>query len=209
MLIIVDQHRASWPSLDASLGGVEDRFSAKSPVARSPALGIQRRPAIADPQDKLESITMRASIPLALALLVIVIPARAQTTGIPGFNDYTINAIGSGSTSCTSITVLTPSTVTFQVSGTPLTPVMIYISFVPCLVGPPSPFTCQGTSLDLAPFPAPLPLSAGLTDVAGNYTFSLTLPPISPPITIGTQSLLLCVPSFLPLFTQAYDLTLT
>ena len=151
---------------------------------------------------------MRTSLSLAAALLVVALPIHAQTTGIPGFNDYTINALGSGSTSCTSLTFITPLTLTFQVSGAPVTPVMIYLSFAPCIPAPPTSLSCQGTSLNLATIPPPFPLAFGFTNFAGIYTFSLPLPPISPPITVATQSILLCIPSFLPLFTQAYDLTL-
>ena len=152
---------------------------------------------------------MRASLPLVMALLVLTIPTQAQTTGIPGFNDYTINALGSGSTSCTAISVITPTILSLQVSGPPATPVIIYISFAPCVGTPPFITSCQGTLLHLATSPLPIPLSFGFTDVAGNYTFTISLPPISPPITIATQAVLFCIPSFLPLFTQAYGLTLT
>jgi hypothetical protein len=152
---------------------------------------------------------MRTTLVLAIVLAALANPAQAQTTGIPFFNDYTINALGSGSTSCTSITFLTPVTLNFQVSGPPFTPVIIYISPLPCVGLPPAGPTCQGTSLNLAVPPLPWPMTTGVTDAAGFFNYVLPLPPVSPPLTLGTQSLLLCIPSFLPLFTQAYTVTLT
>ena len=98
---------------------------------------------------------------------------------------------------------------TFQVSGQPFSPVMIYVSPVPCVPGTFTGTSCQGTVLDLAVFPPPFNLTFGFTNAVGTFTYVLPMPPVSPPITVATQSMLLCVPSFLTLFTQAYDVTLT
>ncbi|MCA9319595.1 MAG: hypothetical protein KDB53_02610, partial [Planctomycetes bacterium] len=50
-----------------------------------------------------------------IALLLAGAGLSAQTTGFPFFNDYTINGSVSGSTSCTNVTIVLPSLLSFDV----------------------------------------------------------------------------------------------
>lgn len=118
--------------------------------------------------------------------------ALAQTTGVPGINDYTVNSLGSGTTSCT--TLCFPGgglTLNFQLSAPGGALGLVMINFCPCLTcqlqGPPNtcfptiPTTACGLSnqsldLDLSP-PCGIPFSqVALPNSAGILTVSVPIP---------------------------------
>lgn len=136
--------------------------------------------------------TMIAVLSLALSGISL-----AQTTGLPGLNNYTISGLGSGSTSCTTLT-LTPGFHTFDVSCLPGATVSYFVNIVPC--APSSIIGCQGSSIDLqlSPFPIfVISLSAGF----GSTSLPVTL---GPGLNFSTQ----CIVNIFgcpPWFTQAYN----
>ncbi|MCA9321333.1 MAG: hypothetical protein KDB53_11390 [Planctomycetes bacterium] len=156
---------------------------------------------------------MRSFFALTLMVTVLGGSVAAQTTGVPGFNDYTINGLTSGSTSCTALTFVTPTPMNFLVTMNPGSAVFLLASSLPCWPGVTSPFICQGTSFDMIFTPSisiiPLAttvLSTGLVG-AGVSIFVPSFP--GPPIVFSTQCVILdpnC--GGLPLFTQAYDVTI-
>src|ERR1043166_3609049 len=99
-------------------------------------------------------MSMRSSVAIAhLALTVFGAAAAAQTTGVPGINDYTITCAGcatgapagcgfapgglggiSGSTSCPTLTfdMTIGGTLNFGVSSIPGSPITIFYNFCPC-----------------------------------------------------------------------------
>ena len=154
----------------------------------------------------------------ALALALFAAPATAQTTGMPGMNDYTVNGALSGATSC--ITPVVPLFVplTFTVSTLPGFPVAILFNFCPGPLGGPSclagfaPFVpCflpPINSLDITYGVAPcvgIPVF-GVADPLGFFT--IMLPPCGiPGYEFSTQAVIF-VPTRLCLqFTQAHDVT--
>lgn len=144
----------------------------------------------------------------ALALVVSLASATlAQTTGIPGVNDLTVNGLFSGSTSCTGVTICTPATVTFGVTASPGTSVVLFASPGPCIAGWQTLSNlCSGTSIDISLVPEPLQLASGTTDATGSYSATFPLPELVS-VTLSVQAALFdsCGLGL----TQAYDLTLT
>ncbi len=142
-----------------------------------------------------------------LTAAMLLVPAQAQTTGIPGFNDYTIGGAGSGSTSCTALTFTSPVVLNFQVSASgPGQTVFVVVSNLPCSPGAFSPFTCQGTTFDLVFTPGIIVTPLGVTGPGGIVSVPVSVPPLLMPLVFATQ----CVVqdpgcAGLPLFTQAYD----
>jgi hypothetical protein len=123
--------------------------------------------------------------------------AAAQTTGVPGINDLTLNSIGSGATSC--VTQCFPNgnvTLTYMVSVAPGAIPFVMFNFCPCLpcsLTAPSnfcsptipPTACFGSNqsldLDLNAACGPvlfLPVGPTTTGVVG---VSITVPPIPGP----------------------------
>ncbi|MCA9320852.1 MAG: hypothetical protein KDB53_08965 [Planctomycetes bacterium] len=154
---------------------------------------------------------MRLSMTCLLLVGVLVAGStEAQTTGFPGFNDYTITGLGSGSTSCTALTFATPVTLNFQISTAgPGRVVYLMASDLPCFPGTFTGFTCQGTTFDLIWTPSffftPLPL----TGPFGFTGTSLAVPPLLAPFRFSTQCAIIdpgC--AGLVLFTQAYEVIL-
>ena len=141
-----------------------------------------------------------------VALLLMGTLASAQTTGFPGFNDYTVNGLGSGSTSCTPISLTSPTSLDFEISATPGTTAYFMFSFFPCTPASILFPTCQGTTFDLR-FP-PIPYMAGpyLVGTSGTASYSVPLPPMIT-LTFATQVYLMC--PFAPLSSQAYDVSVT
>ncbi|MGE3172989.1 MAG: hypothetical protein AB7O97_10225 [Planctomycetota bacterium] len=144
-------------------------------------------------------------------LLALSSALAAQTTGVPGINDYTINAFGSGGSSCVPLCAPAPTTLNLAVSSVPGNPVMFVITDCPCRACvfpwlpngclpaiPPATFPpCNSTtnqSLDLF-LPAPgctILFSAFLiTNAAGIASLPLNVPTLS------------SVPCGVPLSTQA------
>jgi hypothetical protein len=147
--------------------------------------------------------------PLGL-FAVLCSAAVAQPTGIPNFNDYTINGSTSGSTSCTFLPFTTPTVLNFQVSTSgPGNAAFILISAGPCSPNSiPTLATCQGTTFDLATGFGISILFAGPTTPAGTFNALLPLPPL-PSIRFSTQAVIIdpaC--GGLPLFSQAYQVSL-
>ena len=143
-----------------------------------------------------------------IALSFLAAPLDAQTTGTPGFNDYTVNGISSASTSCTTATIPFATPISFSVSTCPFSPV--FLLFSPCACSPGfltlPPVRCQGLvfsqSLDLQmSSTCSLSVIAGIADAAGNFT--LTLPSCPSGATFATQAVTRCCAPFL--LTQAYD----
>ena len=92
----------------------------------------------------------RAALLGAAPLVAAPAAAPAQTTGVPGLSDYTVNGIGSGGTSCRSL-VLAPGRAGFAVrTAAPGQVVVLAFSALPC----------APASLCLAGSPCPLPATA-------------------------------------------------
>ncbi|HEX5051933.1 MAG TPA: hypothetical protein VFZ65_09190, partial [Planctomycetota bacterium] len=129
-----------------------------------------------------------------LAASLAVAPVLAQTTGMPGSNDYTINGLGSGGTSC--VPLCFPNgglTLNLAVSA-PLGAIgIVFFNFCPCLPcqlpAPPNacvpaiPITACGLSnqsfdMDLSP-PCGLPVNLTMfVNTAGVYSASIAIPPL-------------------------------
>ncbi len=177
--------------------------------------------------------TMRTFF-LPLVAFLAVCTAPAQTTGVVGINDYTINGLGSGSTSCT--TLCFPGgglTLTLAASAPVGSIVLVLFNFCPCLVCslggptnaclPPIPATaCGGSnqSLDMSlAAGCGIAFSAVITvNSAGVLALSLPIPSFTGPpctnATLSTQAVVID-PCGLGLFavpgpfvlTQSYTLT--
>ncbi len=165
---------------------------------------------------------------LFLALCAFATTAVAQTTGVPGFNDYTIAGSGSGSTSCTAVNIAGGGPTTFQVSTAPGAPVVFLFTpncpCSPCFFPLPAtssacpiPYTAcvssDGTatnqSLDLILSGTCSMLAVTVpADAFGNATISINLPA---GWLIGTQAAAAhpcnASSSFPVLMTQSYTVT--
>jgi len=71
-------------------------------------------------------------VPLLLLSTALIRPAPAQVTGVPGINDYTINGLGSGGTSCIPLCIPSPTTLTLVVNTVPGNAVIVFFSDCPC-----------------------------------------------------------------------------
>jgi hypothetical protein len=163
------------------------------------------------------------------AALATMALGLAQTTGVPGINDYTINGVGSGSTSCTTQCFNTPVNLSLDVSTAPGNFVIYVWSFCPCFGGfvcggpnaclPAIPFSACGSttnqSLDLqlgcvlTTFGPVQANTAGLANLVLPFP-TLSLPPCSFPMATQAVILDLCGAgiSILPgpfVFSQSYN----
>ncbi|HEX6810247.1 MAG TPA: hypothetical protein VF384_01375 [Planctomycetota bacterium] len=141
----------------------------------------------------------------SFAACLAVGPLCAQTTGVPGINDLTVNALGSGATSC--VPLCFPNggvTLTLSITA-PLGAIgLLLFNFCPCqtcaLMGPtnaclpPIPLTACGPSnqsldLDMSP-PCGIPIIMTVVpSTAGTYTLSMPIPPLlGPPCAVATLS---------------------
>ena len=126
-----------------------------------------------------------------LAATSFAVAPLAQTTGVPGYNDLTVNGLGSATTSCTDLSV-PPGLVTFNVSTAPNVPTVflftVFCDCYPCFFArPPSeatcpiPYTaCAGTtnqSIDLLLGYCPVLSATVISDAAGDATLTLLVPP--------------------------------
>ncbi len=142
---------------------------------------------------------------IAFASLATAALGFAQTTGVVGINDYTINSAGSGSTSCTTQCYNTSVTLNLNVSTAPGNFVIFAWSFCPCSAGfvcggpnaclPAIPFTACGSttnqSLDLQLGCVVMFFGPVAANTAGNASLPLSIPTLSLP------------PCSFPLATQA------
>lgn len=145
---------------------------------------------------------------IVLASLASAALGFAQTTGVIGINDYTINSAGSGTTSCTTQCYNTPVALNLNVSTAPGNFVIFVWSFCPCFGGfvcgganaclPAIPFTACGSttnqSLDLQLGCATVLLGTFVANAAGNASTLLPIPTLSlPPCSfpMSTQALIL------------------
>jgi hypothetical protein len=89
----------------------------------------------------------------ALCTVVFLGAVGAQTTGVPGINDFTVNGIGSGTTSCNLI--VTPSPCVLNVNTVPGMRVWFFFAR-----------GCPGTpgAMILPPTPCPNPDTAGFSN---------------------------------------------
>ena len=162
----------------------------------------------------MKYISIAVAAVFVLALLLCSPTLSAQTTGVPNLNDYTINGLGSGSTSCTPMGFITPTVLNFSVStASPGAFVFLLFSPGPCTPESVTMPTCSGTTFDLLLNPAPRLLLSGVSvPVGSSFQYDappITVPPVSPPITFSTQAVILDpICGTLPLFSQAYDVTL-
>lgn len=74
----------------------------------------------------------RPILPLLFVAASIITTATAQVTGVPGINDYTLNGLVSGSTSCTPLCIPSPVPLTMTVNTAPGNGVMIFFTDCPC-----------------------------------------------------------------------------
>lgn len=129
-----------------------------------------------------------------LAISLALGPAFAQTTGTVGSNDYTINGLGSGGTSCVPLCFPNGNVVLNLAVSAPLGAIgIVFFNFCPCLpcqlpapinaCVPPIPVTaCSGSNqsfdMDLSP-PCGLPVNLTLfVNTAGVYANTVTIPPL-------------------------------
>ncbi len=141
---------------------------------------------------------MRTSLVPLLPAVFALGSTVAQTTGVVGTNDYTINSLGSGGTSCVSLCFPNGNVVLNLAVSAPLGAIgIVFFNFCPCLTcqlpgpinscAPPIPNTACGSStnqaldLDISP-PCGLPVSLTMfVSSAGVYTASLAIPPLPGP----------------------------
>ena len=132
---------------------------------------------------------------LSRLLLSLAAPsfAIAQTTGVPGINDYTISGSLSGSASCTTLCFATPANLNLNVSTAPGNLVIFAWSFCPCFGGfvcggpnacfPTIPTTACGSStnqsLDLQ-LGCVLTTFSAVANATGNASMLLPIPSIGP-----------------------------
>ncbi len=146
------------------------------------------------------------------------VAAHAQTTGVPGFNDYIVNGTLSGSTSALTVNVPGGGPTIFELSSTPFTPVAFFFSLCPASpcwfplspVGCPIPFTaCSGTtnnSIDID-FSCPTLVMSMTTDAFGFASSVINLPP---GMVFSTQAGVLhpcAAPPIRVMMSQAYTVT--
>ena len=129
-----------------------------------------------------------------LAVSLAITPALAQTTGVIGTNDYTVNGLGSGGTSCVSLCFPNGNLVLNLALSAPLGTIAIaFFNLCPCLPCqlpgpsnaclPPIPATACGLTnqsfdMDLSP-PCGLPFSVTLVATsAGVYQATVPIPPL-------------------------------
>jgi len=165
----------------------------------------------------------------SLVSLTLAVPVLAQTAGVVGINDYTINSLGSLSTSCTTQCYATPINLGLNVSTAPGNFVMFLWSFCPCFGGfvcgapnpclPSIPFTACGSttnqSLDLQLGCVLMTFGPVQANTAGNASLILPIPllglsPCSFPLATQAVILDLCGVGLpiLPgpfVFSQSYD----
>src|SRR5688572_6944751 len=142
----------------------------------------------------------------ALAVSLAAAAAVAQVTGVPGTNDYTINGLGSGGTSCVPLCFPNGGVTLNLAVSAPLGAIAIaFFNFCPCQTcqlpgptnacAPPIPLTACGATtnqsldLDLSP-PCGLPISfTMLVNTAGVYSASVAIPPLPGlPCSVATLS---------------------
>lgn len=150
------------------------------------------------------------ALPSTLVLLGTATVGLAQTTGVIGINDYTINSSTSGATSCTTQCYTTPVSLSLDVSTAPGNFVIYIWSFCPCSAGfvcggpnaclPGIPFTACGAttnqSLDLQLGCVITFFGPAMANSAGIANFVLPIPTLSlPPCSfpLATQALILDV----------------
>lgn len=137
---------------------------------------------------------MSIRFPSLLAVALAIGSALAQTTGVVGTNDYTINSLGSGGTSCVPLCFPNGGLVLNLAVSAPLGAIGIaFFNFCPCLpcqlpgpsnaCVPPIPATaCFGSNqsfdMDLSP-PCGVPFNVTLIpNTAGVYAASVPIPPL-------------------------------
>lgn len=67
-----------------------------------------------------------------LTLAAVAAPLAAQTTGVAGINDYTVNGSTPGSSSCPAVCIPTPGTITMTVNTVPGAFVIFVWTDCPC-----------------------------------------------------------------------------
>ena len=130
---------------------------------------------------------------LPLALILAICPALAQTTGVVGINDLTINSLGSGTTSCASFCFPNGGvTLNMMVTSPPGSFAIALFNFCPCQVcslpGPSN--TCVPAIPATACGPSNQSLDLDLTAACG-----LSVIMVMPPSTAGTPFLSVPIPT--------------
>ena len=137
---------------------------------------------------------MPARLSTLLVASLAIAPTLAQTTGVVGINDYTINSLGSGGTSCVPLCFPNGNVVLNLAVSAPLGTIAIaFFNLCPCLpcqlpgpsnaCVPPIPATACGLSnqsfdMDLSP-PCGLTFSVTLVaSSAGVYAGTVAIPPL-------------------------------
>lgn len=137
---------------------------------------------------------MRIRLTALAAISLLLAPTVAQTTGVVGTNDYTVNGMGSGGTSCVPLCFPNGNVVLNLAVSAPLGAIgIVFFNFCPCLPcqlpGPSNacvpaiPTTaCAGSNqsfdMDLSP-PCGLPVNQTLfVNTAGVYATTVTIPPL-------------------------------
>ncbi|MEM7310449.1 MAG: hypothetical protein AAF682_27475 [Planctomycetota bacterium] len=167
----------------------------------------------------MRTLLLSALLTVALAL-GLASPANAQTTGVPGVNDYTIAGFGSGSTSCTFFAPPIGGGWPMSVSATgPGLPVLFHYAIVGIVPG------CVPGFFPLAPLPCVpflLPHSIDIVLGAGSIPFgsfaaftgaggvaTVVAPPFAPlGLTVTTQAYVIDPTCGGLVATQAYTLAL-
>lgn len=131
------------------------------------------------------------------ATLTFAAAAAAQTTGVAGINDYTINGSVPGSQSCTSLCLPSPTVLTMSVNTIPGTAVIVVWTDCPCRgcaipwpansCAPSIPNgiipACLTTNQSIDFFPVPgcsiLFQATLIANAAGVASMTVTVPPLS------------------------------
>ncbi len=138
--------------------------------------------------------------PFLASLLLTAAPLLAQTTGVAGINDYTVNGSTPGSTSCASLCFPNGNLpLTFAVNTVPGNPVLVVVTDCPCRgcitpwfnntcspAIPPASFPlCAGTNQSLDLFLGPgcnvIFLAWMTANAAGQASMTVNVPPFTTP----------------------------
>jgi hypothetical protein len=161
----------------------------------------------------------RALVAAGLALALAAAPAAQGTTGVAGVNNYTVNGLTPGSSSCTLLFPVPAGPVVLNVNTAPSAPVVFLFNVncpcSPCFF-PWAPATCPMPPTTTCPttnqayelnstFATCIFLSAGTTaNSSGNATITVVVPPT---IRFSTQAVLIhpCYAGLV--FSQAYNVS--
>src|SRR5262245_34218672 len=132
-MLAIDLHPEEHARNQFSAGAARFRFPcpAGGPPGHSRASAHARRPdRPTRPPTAMKPF--RSAGLLGLALSLFATASVAQTTGVAGINDYTLNGLVPGSTSCTPLCFVSPLNLTLTVVAPPFSAAVIVWTDCPC-----------------------------------------------------------------------------